>query len=219
MRLLGPSRFRVNRPRVKWTIDCNVDCRGTTSYRAWVTESGRPKLIARLSASPATFRIRNAARFDEIFTRSYSGAGLRLLKSLVARTGRVRLAVRVKVTDQMGRSASARRVLYLLPALPPPPPPPPPPTTYNCAKVVDPITEAVNITATGTTCATARQVAAFELVDLSCNGGGQTCPILGFTCTGEFVSNGSYPSDTHYSCLRNDGEDVEFDDVTPPPSP
>jgi hypothetical protein len=95
---------------------------------------------------------------------------------------------------------------------------PPPPQTYNCADVVDPITRAVNITATGTPCSVARQVAAFEMVDLSCNGGGQTCPILGFTCTGEFVTSGQYPSDTHFSCLRG-GADVEFDDVTPAPSP
>jgi hypothetical protein len=57
------------------------------------------------------------------------------------------------------------------------------------------------------------------MVDLSCNGGGQSCPILGFTCTGQFVANGSYPSDTHYSCINGKGADVEFDDVIPPPNP
>lgn len=136
--LVGPTRFHLNHPTLQWRIRCNVDCYGDSYVRASVRTHGHARHVSRLSLRKVSFNLRNAARFDEVFTKTYRGRFLTLLRQLVAKYGQVRFDAYVRVTDAAGHTSSAHRVLYMLPSPLPPPsrppsPPAPPPTPPSTA--------------------------------------------------------------------------------------
>jgi hypothetical protein len=206
VQLDGDYEFHINSPTLKWYIECNVDCQGSTYYSAYVVHRGRTTYISSLDPAGGDFNLTNADTDVEVFHYTYRGSALHRLQRLVAADGSVRFSLHVDVSDEAGNTSSSdQRTLYMYK---------PGPKTYYCASVIDPILRAVNITARGTSCGMGRRVASFEMQDLNC-ASGETCPILGFSCTGTNVANGQYPTDTNYDCTRGDGAEITFDEVIP----
>lgn len=142
--LVGPTVFHIDHPTIRWEVDCNVICSGSTYYRASVRKHGRLSRLRRFDVSKTSFALSNAAHNGEVFTKPYRGRAVRQLRAFVARHGRVRFDLFATVSDIRGHSASDHRVVYMLPK-----PPPAPPAAVRC---LDPASLTTVISVAPATC-------------------------------------------------------------------
>ena len=178
--LTGPRSIHLGQDSAEIDAGCNQPCTGVATFVATVFKSGRWRGVHSLSQRyrPARIPFGKVQPYTPLEGNSHGYSAL--LSRLVNRYGSVRMTVSFIAAGAGVASSTATKTVVIERRLPAAPPPP---TTYSCQPVVDPITKAINITATATDCTTARKVAAFDQVDTGCSDVGSPCPIYQFQCT------------------------------------